>query len=85
LFKTIDRVSEIDPLSDIGEVPSSCAGRIQIENVDFAYPTRKDMPVLLDFSLSVPANSTTALVGQSGSGKSTIVGLLGEFASFVLR
>lgn len=78
LFKTIDRVSEIDPLSELGEVPLSCAGRIHIENVNFAYPTRMDMPVLQDFSTSVPANSTTALVGQSGSGKSTIVGLLGK-------
>ncbi|KAF2676906.1 P-loop containing nucleoside triphosphate hydrolase protein [Lentithecium fluviatile CBS 122367] len=76
LFKTIDRQSQIDPLSDSGEVPSSCAGRINIENVIFAYPTRLDVPVLQDFSLSVPTNSTTALVGQSGSGKSTIVGLL---------
>lgn len=81
LFKTIDRVSEIDPLSELGEVPLSCAGRIHIENVNFAYPTRMDMPVLQDFSTSVPANSTTALVGQSGSGKSTIVGLLGKVFS----
>ena len=78
LFKTIDRVSEIDPLSEQGEVPSTCEGRISIENVNFAYPTRQDTPVLQDFSLSIPANSTTALVGQSGSGKSTIVGLLGK-------
>jgi ATP-binding cassette subfamily B (MDR/TAP) protein 1 len=81
LFKTIDRQSEIDPLSNQGEVPLSCAGQIHIENVNFAYPTRVDVPVLKQFSLSVPANSTTALVGQSGSGKSTIVGLLGMYPS----
>jgi ATP-binding cassette subfamily B (MDR/TAP) protein 1 len=83
LFKTIDRQSEIDPLSELGQVPSSCAGRIHIEGVNFSYPTRVDVPVLRNFSLSVPANSTTALVGESGSGKSTIVGLLGKnFPSF---
>lgn len=42
----------------------------------FAYPTRPDVQVLHGLDLDVPANKTTALVGASGSGKSTIFGLL---------
>lgn len=77
LFKTIDRKSEIDPLSEEGKVPSACKGVIEIENVIFAYPARPDITVLKGLTLSAPANKTTALVGASGSGKSTIIGLLG--------
>jgi ATP-binding cassette subfamily B (MDR/TAP) protein 1 len=77
LFKTIDRQSEIDPLSDKGEAPADCTGVIELTNVSFAYPTRLDTPVINRLTLSVPANKTTAIVGASGSGKSTIIGLLG--------
>ena len=77
LFKVIDRVSEIDPLSDKGQRPDCCIGRIEFEGLQFAYPTRPDVSVLNNLSLSVPENTTTALVGASGSGKSTIVGLMG--------
>ena len=77
LFKTIDRQSEIDPLSDEGEVPSECKGVIEIEDIVFAYPARPDITVLKGLTLSAPANKTTALVGASGSGKSTIIGLIG--------
>lgn len=79
LFRTIDRKSEIDPLSDQGHVPASCAGVIEIKDISFAYPSRSDITVLDAFTLSAPAHKTTALVGASGSGKSTIIGLLGTF------
>ncbi|MBD3724635.1 MAG: ABC transporter ATP-binding protein [Flavobacteriaceae bacterium] len=49
---------------------------ISIQNVTFAY---NDEPVLKDFSLYVPKGKTVALVGQSGSGKSTIANLLMRF------
>ncbi|XP_016018842.2 ATP-binding cassette sub-family B member 10, mitochondrial [Rousettus aegyptiacus] len=51
-------------------------GALQFRNVHFAYPTRPEAPVFRDFSLSVPAGAVTALVGASGSGKSTVVSLL---------
>ncbi|KAJ8117017.1 hypothetical protein OPT61_g1689 [Boeremia exigua] len=76
IFKTIDRQSEIDPLSDEGHVPATCTGDIRIEGVSFAYPARPDITVLESLQLLAPANKTTALVGASGSGKSTIIGLL---------
>ncbi len=44
--------------------------------MSFAYPARPDVHVFRSFSLKVPAGKTVALVGQSGSGKSTVVGLI---------
>lgn len=52
-------------------------GEIRFENVTFSYPTRPDQVVLKDFNLTLEAGKTTAIVGHSGSGKSTI-GLLIE-------
>jgi ABC-type multidrug transport system fused ATPase/permease subunit len=49
---------------------------IVFENVMFAYPTRKEMIILKGFNARFERNKTTALVGSSGSGKSTIVALI---------
>ncbi|GAB1321098.1 Leptomycin B resistance protein pmd1 [Madurella fahalii] len=76
LFKLIDRKSAIDPFGRSGERPPETTGFIELEDVTFAYPTRPGITVLDKFSLKVPAGKVTALVGQSGSGKSTIVGLI---------
>ncbi|KAG6122081.1 hypothetical protein E4U14_000094 [Claviceps sp. LM454 group G7] len=76
MFALIDRQSTIDPFNESGEQPSEVIGNIELNNVDFAYPSRPGVKVLDNFSLSVPAGKVTALVGQSGSGKSTIVGLI---------
>lgn len=54
-------------------------GTINYRNVDFAYPTRPDIPVLKNLSLSIEPGQKVALVGASGSGKSTIVKLLLRF------
>ncbi|CAG7924189.1 unnamed protein product [Penicillium olsonii] len=49
---------------------------IKLTNVDFKYPSRPNTLVLKNVSLEVPRNSCTALVGRSGSGKSTIASLI---------
>ncbi len=54
-------------------------GRIQYQQVGFAYPSRPDLPVLKGIDLDVEKGQKIALVGQSGSGKSTIVQLLMRF------
>jgi len=54
--------------------PQAVRGAISFEAVTFAYDGRP--PLLQDFDLSVPAGSTLAVVGATGSGKSTIVKLL---------
>ncbi|KAL3523276.1 hypothetical protein ACH5RR_016110 [Cinchona calisaya] len=47
--------------------------------VSFAYPSRKNVKVLADFSLTIASGSKTALVGKSGCGKSTVVNLIERF------
>lgn len=59
-----------------GVSDASAQDDIILENVTFAYPTRADVKVLDDLSLRFPAGKLTAIVGASGSGKSTIVGLI---------
>uniref|UniRef100_A0A8C2SWS2 ATP binding cassette subfamily B member 10 n=1 Tax=Coturnix japonica TaxID=93934 RepID=A0A8C2SWS2_COTJA len=51
-------------------------GALEFKDVEFAYPTRPETSIFKDFSLSIPAGSVMALVGSSGTGKSTIVSLL---------
>jgi ATP-binding cassette subfamily B protein len=59
--------------------PSFMNGAIEFRNVSFVYPSRPDVPVLHGFNLRVPANTTAALVGSSGAGKSTVVSLVQRF------
>lgn len=61
-------------------IPSKpMVGNIEFDNVMFSYPTRPDVLVLNAFSLMLPKDTTTALVGSSGSGKSTVVALIQRF------
>jgi ATP-binding cassette subfamily B (MDR/TAP) protein 1 len=76
LFETIDRKSAIDSSNTSGHKISSLQGEIVVRDVDFSYPARPDTKVLHGVSFSISPNKVTALVGSSGSGKSTIVGLL---------
>ncbi|CCM03554.1 uncharacterized protein FIBRA_05690 [Fibroporia radiculosa] len=79
LFATIDRVPAIDSESDAGSKPESCVGEISFEHVKFSYPSRPDIPIVKDLSITFPAGKTTALVGASGSGKSTVISLVERF------
>jgi ATP-binding cassette subfamily B (MDR/TAP) protein 1 len=79
LYATIDLVPSIDSASEEGLKPSTVVGEITVENVDFDYPARPEVHILKNLSLSFPAGKTTALVGASGSGKSTIVSLVERF------
>jgi len=54
-------------------------GNIVYNNISFAYPTRKDLPVLKDINMHIKAGQRIALVGQSGAGKSTLTQLLLKF------
>jgi ATP-binding cassette subfamily B (MDR/TAP) protein 1 len=79
IYNTIDRVSPLDPTDDLGEIPDSAVGAIRLEHVKHIYPSRPEVVVMKDVSLDIPAGKTTALVGASGSGKSTIIGLVERF------
>ena len=54
-------------------------GALRFENVSFSYPTRPDVPVLKCLTVEVPQGMTTAIVGASGSGKSTMLELVTRF------
>ena len=76
IFNVIDRVPDIDSSSSQGVKPSTCQGNIQLRDVVFSYPSRKDVQVLNRISLDIQAGSSVALVGSSGCGKSTIVQMI---------
>lgn len=78
-FEIIDRKSRIDSMSPDGKTLNNFQGNIEFKDVTFAYPTRPSQIVLNSFNLVVKANSTNALVGPSGSSKSTICSLLLRF------
>ncbi|EFJ19256.1 hypothetical protein SELMODRAFT_419448 [Selaginella moellendorffii] len=59
--------------------PGKVTGEIDACNVFFAYPTRPDVVVLRGLNLHVPGGTSMALVGHSGSGKSTVVALIERF------
>ena len=80
LERTREVLSELredhDPARTIIMPPIN--GRVEFQNVDFAYEEGK--PVLQNFSFVAQPGSVTALVGSSGSGKSTTIGLVAAFA-----
>lgn len=75
IFNVLDEPTEIDGGT---YAPDRVTGEIVFDHVTFSYPT-KDEPVLRDISFDVPAGRTVALVGRSGSGKTTIASLLPRF------
>lgn len=79
IFNRIDRIPEIDGEDTKGLVSDKIQGEIEFEHVKFTYPSRPDSIVLKDFSLKVEAGKTVALVGASGSGKSTAIALVQRF------
>ena len=79
IFNTIDRVSPLDPGLDQGDKLDKVEGTLELRNVKHIYPSRPEVTVMEDVSLIIPAGKMTALVGASGSGKSTIVGLVERF------
>ncbi|XP_043546264.1 ATP-binding cassette, sub-family B (MDR/TAP), member 4 [Chiloscyllium plagiosum] len=75
----LDQTPSIDSYSESGDVPASFEGIVKFEDVGFNYPTRPDMMVLQNLTLSVGKGQTLALVGSSGCGKSTTVQLLERY------
>jgi len=79
MFETIKRKPKIDAYDTNGVVMKDIRGDIELRDVYFRYPARRNVQILSGLSLHVPSGTTTALVGQSGSGKSTVISLLERF------
>lgn len=71
----MDSVPEIDAESPDGKkvAVENISGRIRFQNIHFRYPTRPDVRVLRDLSFKAEPGTYIALVGASGSGKSTML------------
>ncbi|KAF3558199.1 hypothetical protein F2Q69_00010291 [Brassica cretica] len=79
MFETIERRPDIDSYSTNGKVLDDIKGDIELKDVYFTYPARPDEQIFRGFSLFISSGTTVALVGQSGSGKSTVVSLIERF------
>ncbi len=78
-FKVIDRVSKISINDPKGDKPASCEGNISFKDVVFAYPLKKERIILNGVSFDIRRNEKTALVGESGCGKTTCMQLIERF------
>ncbi|KAJ8898756.1 hypothetical protein K2173_005042 [Erythroxylum novogranatense] len=79
MFETINRRPLIDAYDTSGRTLDDIRGDIEFKNVYFSYPARPDEQIFCDFSLLIPSGTTAALVGHSGSGKSTVISLIERF------
>lgn len=77
--RLLEILRERDESEDKIAPPVKFRGAIEFDNVSFAYPTRKDFQVLKNLNFKIEPGEKVALVGQSGSGKSTIINLLLRF------
>ena len=78
-FKIIDRKSKISIEEAKGKKPSQVTGDIRFRNVNFAYPSKPDRMILNGISFDIRPNEKTALVGESGCGKTTCMQLIERF------
>lgn len=78
-FAILDRTPVIDSYDESGDKPSDVKGNITFEEVAFNYPNRPDVTVLQSLGLTIKSGQKVALVGSSGCGKSTSIGLLERF------
>ncbi|MFZ5470185.1 MAG: ABC transporter ATP-binding protein [Myxococcota bacterium] len=74
VFELLDRVPAIPTTG--GRVLQALSGRVELVQVRFSYPSRRDVVVLDGIDLTVEPGEVVALVGPSGAGKSTIASLL---------
>lgn len=79
VLAVLDRETEIDPNDSNGLTVRKINGEIELKNVHFSYPSRPEQVIFQGLSLKIEAGKTVALVGQSGSGKSTVIGLIERF------
>ncbi|KAL5057697.1 hypothetical protein RYX36_029301 [Vicia faba] len=79
IFAILDRATKIESDDPDRFKPVTLTGHIEFCEVHFAYPARPNVIIFHGFSIKIEAGKSTALVGQSGSGKSTIIGLIERF------
>ncbi|CAM6101411.1 unnamed protein product [Calypogeia fissa] len=79
IFQVVNHEPTINKPDQNAETRGTVEGYIELHDVDFCYPARPDVPIFQKFSLSIPPGTSVAIVGSSGSGKSTVVSLIERF------
>ncbi|MSO71009.1 MAG: ATP-binding cassette domain-containing protein [Alphaproteobacteria bacterium] len=79
LFELLDARSNVEPPKNPISLPRPIRGEVAFDHVTFRYPSRPQDAALEDFTLSIRAGETVALVGPSGAGKTTVFQLLLRF------
>ncbi|EXB66537.1 ABC transporter B family member 10 [Morus notabilis] len=77
VFEVLDRKTEVS--GDTGEDLTTVDGTIELRDIKFCYPSRPEVVIFKDFNLKVRSGKSMALVGQSGSGKSSVISLILRF------
>ena len=76
VFKVIDYDPTIKNFPENKYSYINIKGNIEFKNIDFSYPTKKDVEILKKFNLKIDKGTCIGIVGASGSGKSTIINLI---------
>lgn len=79
MFQIMSRKPDINPYNTSGLKLDNVDGIIELKDVHFSYPSRPQEKIFYGFSLLIPSGTTMALVGRSGSGKSTVISLVERF------
>ncbi|MED6148480.1 ABC transporter B member 15 [Stylosanthes scabra] len=79
IFAVLDRTTKISAESQNSHKPEHIMGKVEFQDVYFAYPTRPNVTIFKSFTMRIESGKSTALIGQSGSGKSTIIALIARF------
>ncbi|XP_031111349.1 ABC transporter B family member 4-like [Ipomoea triloba] len=80
MFETINRKPCVDAYDTNGKIlDDDIRGDVELRDIYFSYPARPDEQIFSGFSLYIHNGTTAALVGQSGSGKSTVISLIERF------
>lgn len=79
VFGILYRKTAIQPDDPASKEVTEIKGNIELRNVSFKYPVRPDITIFENLNLKVSAGRSLAVVGQSGSGKSTVISLVMRF------
>ncbi|XP_055960362.1 ABC transporter B family member 13-like isoform X2 [Mercurialis annua] len=79
VFRILNRRTVIDTDNPTSNMVADVKGDIDFRNVNFKYPARPNIAIFQNLNLQIPSGTSLAIVGQSGSGKSTIIALVLRF------
>jgi len=79
IFEVLDYEPRIKTNWEAGKIKDTLKGNVQVSNLSFSYPTKSEVKVLKQVDVNINAGETIALVGASGSGKTTFTSLIQRF------